>query len=292
MLMNIKDFEYRFNLASTHTAKDIQEWCDILSSGKERPLEMKNTISLYDFVSSFNKMYSNFKKDLASLKDYRFGENISLAYYGETYEENKRNALLMLYIDEPDKKLVDDENTFLQIWAKDNEYEAYVTNNINPLDKNSYYNKVNIDKEVMKKYLDFFKKYSSFIEAWENIRTLSIFGNGTSMMFLQADGDIMNELNKITLTFGNYYMNDAETFEIPVLLGDNITIDYDGSVIRDSELEESNKTEIVDDLLKNIYVHNKNISKIYENSEECIFSSSENTINQNETYGYQRVLKK
>ena len=64
------------------------------------------------------------------------------------------------------------------------------------------------------------------------------------------------------------------------------------SVIRDSELEESNKTEIVDDLLKNIYVHNKNISKIYENSEECISSSSENTINQNETYGYQRVLKK
>ena len=86
--------------------------------------------------------------------------------------------------------------------------------------------------------------------------------------------------------------NDAETFEIPVLLGDNIIIDYDGSVIRDSELEESNKTEIVDDLLKNIYVHNKNISKIYENSEECIFSSSETTINHNETYGYQRVLKK
>ncbi len=154
--MNIKDFEYRFNLASTHTTKDIQEWCEILNGGKEQPIKKENTISLYDFISSFNNVYNNFKKDLSLFPKYYFGKKLSLVYYYETYKNNKHNESLMLHIDEPNKSLVDVEDTFLHVWVEDDKYETHVTNNISLINKNFYYNAVNIDKEILRKYIDFF----------------------------------------------------------------------------------------------------------------------------------------
>ena len=290
--MDIKDFEYRFNLASTHTAKDIQDWCDIMSSGEEKPIEKENTISLYDFLSTFNNVYNNFKKDLSLLLEYHLGKSISLVCQEEKYEDTKLKEFLMIEIDEPDKSLVEDEYTFLQVWVKDNEYESYVTNHINPLDRNHYFKKVDIDKNVLRKYLDFFKKYSSFIDTWKRIKFSSIFSNGTSTIFLGTEGDIMKELNKVTLLFGHCFLNSSEDFEIPILLGNNITIDYDNSIIRSSELEESNKVEIINHLLENIYVHRKDLSTLYENKEEGIISSNENIMSQKAPDGYPRILKK
>ncbi len=288
--MNIKDFEYRFNLASTHTAKDIQEWCDILNSGKEQPLKTENIISLYDFISSFNNVYNNFKKDLLSLPEYYFGKKLSLVCYDETYKDNKHNESLMLYIDEPNKNLVDAEDTFLQVWVEDDKYETYVTNYISPIDKNFYYNAVNIDKEILRKYIDFFKKYNSFIDTWKRISTSFIFGNGTSVMFLETNGDIMEELKRITLLFGNYFLDNSEDFEISILFGEDITVDYDNSKIECLELEENNKSEIINHLLKNIYLHRKDLSTLYENKEEGIFNNGESIIGQKETNGLQRKL--
>ncbi len=266
--MNIKEFEYRFNLASTHTAKDIKEWCDILSSDLDVKIKKENTISLYDFINSFNKLYNYFKRDLAMLPKYNFGKNISLISYEEKNEGTKHEEFLMLYIDEPDKSIANGIGTNLLVWSKDNVYEAYVTNNLGLLNKNHYFNKINIDTDVIRKYLDFFKKYNSFIETCKIIQTRSVFSNGTSIIFFSIDGDIMKGLNKITLEFGNYFLNVSEDFKIPILLGDDITIDYDNSEIRCRELEEKNKVEIIDYLLKSIYIHRTNLSEIYANEKE------------------------
>lgn len=266
--MNIKEFEYRFNLASTHTAKDIKEWCDILSDNLNVPIKKENTISLYDFVNSFNKIYKYFKRDLAMLPKYDFGKSISLMRYGEKNEDTNNKEFLMLYIDEPNKSIVNDTGTQLLVWVKDNEYESYVTNDLGLLTKKHYFKRVYIDKNVMRKYLDFFKKYNSFIEVFERIHSSAIFSNGTSVIFFKIEGDIMKKLNKITLEFGNYFLSDSEDFEIPILLGDNIAIDYNNSKIRCHELEEKNKAEIIDYLLKNIYVHRNDLSTVYEKKEE------------------------
>ena len=134
---------------------------------------------------------------------------------------------------------------------------------------------VSIDESTVRKYLDFFRKYEPFLNTYIDIHNKLLFTNGTAILESHIDGNVMKELNTFTLKFGNYYLSSADLFEVPITLGENIKIDYDHSkAIYDSKPVE-NKKEVIDDLLRNLYVFRKDISELYGERKEDIFEFNE-----------------
>lgn len=275
--MNVKEFENVFNLISTHTVEDAYEY-HIMKEVVKAPINEKDSISLYYLVDSFNKMYNSFKKELNELPKLNFGGNFSYRCYTEGRDKltNKDFEFLALHIDGTKKKranLIMEESEGIQRCYRTDEWGFMLGYGMNTTP-------VSIDESTVRKYLDFFRKYEPFLNTYIDIHNKLLFTNGTVILESHIDGNVMKELNTFTLKFGNYYLSSADLFEVPITLGENIKIDYDHSkAIYDSKPVE-NKKEVIDDLLRNLYVFRKDISELYGERKEDIFkfNKKENAI--------------
>ena len=262
--MNLEKFMYEFNLASTMVAKDNVDWACILNNKINKEIDYENSISFYNLVDSFNKLYLKFKNDYDKLDKWNLGKYIQVLDVYSKDEENGLYRSLVIYIDEPDKDICDYDETLLYIIEKNGDIYGRITNNLNYFDKN-YYNKIiDIDKDKASKYLDFFLKYKLFIDAYDFFRIRTILGNGTTMIFSKIDGDINDKNCKFELSFGNYFFNYEDYIKVVFELGNELRINYDDSIVIFESKTVDDKKDIIDMLVNNLYIHRCKISKLYD----------------------------
>ena len=261
--MNLEKFIYEFNLASTMVAKDNVDWACILNNKINKEIDYENSISFYNLVDSFNKLYLKFKNDYNKLDKWNLGKYKVLDVYSKEGEEGLYRSLV-IYIDEPDKMICDYDETLLYIVEKNEEIYGRITNNLNYFDKNYYNKKIDIDKNKASKYLDFFLRYKLFTDAYDFFKIRTIWGNGTTMIFSKICGDMFEEHCNFELSFGNCFFNYEDYIKVVFELGDELRINYnDSTVIFESKMVDDKK-DIIDMLVNNLYIHRCKLSMLYD----------------------------
>ena len=248
----IDRFIYEFNLVSTGSVKDVEElMCRV--NNNDIDVDYKNSVSMYDFVNSFNKLYLKFRDDLELLPSLGIDGNIMLGWYDGC--KNSKYERLTLFVGEEKIIYIDRIN---------DRYECYIANVISVSDEDFGYEKLNISADVIKKYLEFGNKYDVLIDGYNNFKNKQIFCNGYSMMFTKINGGLFSESNTFEISFGNVSMNYEDYINIVFKLGNNLEIDYDNSMVKLVGTLYDDKSMFIDDCIKRIYINKKNVLFIDE----------------------------
>ena len=255
--MNFERFIKEFNLATTLTITDRKEFCRV--NPKFNEIDYSNSISFYQLVELFNKLYLEFEKDYKEIKQ---GLGEYMFFSGFYQYDNTRYA--MIYLDNPIKEICDYEETLLNITETDGKFESFITNDINPFDKNFYRKSVELDEELSKQYLDFLQKHDCFLQSYYLLKNHFIFGNGTTVLFSSIEGELLEKLKTFVLSFGNNYFNTADSIEILFNLGEELSIDYDSCKIVMDLKKIENKKQYIDELVNNLFINRSKLPVMYE----------------------------
>ena len=132
-----------------------------------------------------------------------------------------------------------------------------------------YRKKVELDENLVKKYLDFLEKYECFLQSYYNLRNKFIFGNGTTVLFSRIEGEILEKLKTFTIAFGNNYFITADSIRILFNLGETLNIDYNLCEIEMDLKKIENKKEYIDELVNNLFINRSKLPVMYE-KEKCL----------------------
>ena len=83
------------------------------------------------------------------------------------------------------------------------------------------------------------------------------------MIFSKIDGDINDKNCKFELSFGNCFFNYEDYIKVIFELGNELTINYDDSMVIFESKTIDYKKDIIDKLINNLYIHNSKLSKLY-----------------------------
>lgn len=266
--MDLEAFIYKYNLVSTLTITDIIELCHVLNKKENRAIDYSNSINLYHLVTTFNKLSNYFQKDYQTLNPITLGENVELLNF--YHHENDNYRCLTIYINNPNEQICNEDETLLYLIEKDGKITSIITNGINYFDKDYYKKEINIDEEIVKKYLDLGEKYSLFIDAYHTLKNKFIFGDGTTVLFSKINGELFEKITSFEITFGNHYFNTEDYINVPIKLGETPVIDYPNSkVILDLE-EQENKKEIIDELLEKLFINKDKLPELYQKEKQLL----------------------
>ena len=243
----IDRFIYEFNLVSTGTVKGVDECAYIINKNIDRDIDYKNSISLYNLVNSFNQLYLKFKKEFDLLPVLGIDGDINLGWYDGC--KNSKYERLTLFVGDEKIIYIDRVNDI---------YECYIANVIISNDKDFEYEKLAINNDVIKKYLEFGYKYDVLIDSYNDLKNKQIFSNGYSLIFTKINGGLLDDFNTFEIAFGNVSMNCEDYINIVFKLGDNLVIDYDNSIVKLDNILYEDKFMFIDDVVKKIYINNKN----------------------------------
>ena len=276
--MDLTTFIYDFNLATTGTAKDVYERCQIINSGRKKEIDYRTSVSLYDVVDRFNTAYlaytlesDEFKNILKSL-----GKEVIYGYHSIS----EGFALLILDVFDPSFEAFEDRQAIVNFINRNNdEYFVNAENGERRFSEKFRSKGVDIAEEKIKVCLDIVREHDLFLESFRELKNKFVYGNGTTVVFSKIDGDVMNELSTFTLTFGNAYMNSSDFIEVKFRLGEKLRILYGSSKVTldDEEIKEkSKKKQIIDELLSGIYVNSDKLCDLYKvNSQEKVLGKKD-----------------
>lgn len=226
---------------------------------KNSPLENPNyndSISLYDFLYSFGKMYKSFKEDLDNLPKFNLGESFQYWDYSE-YGSEKETTLL---VDKPN--IVDNDFCYLNIIKSSEGIKCYVST-----DDHEYYfknNEVKIDESHAEKYFTFIEKYLHFIDCYNISKGNTMFSNQHYLIISDYSGDIYNKIDNIILKIDIDFQDRNYVAKIIFDLN-NLSIDYDKSLI---EGVIGNKKDAINTLINEICINKSRIAPVYTDTEE------------------------
>lgn len=265
--MDLKEFIYVFNLMTTLTVTDRKELCYLYNEKINKEIDYSNSINFYELVKLFNKCYLLFKNDYEKLEKIDFGEYIQFFNFNKT----ENNRYLGIYIYGPNSDICDKGDTTLYLIEENNTIHSYITNDINPFSKDYYWEEIQFDNNILKKYLDFVEKYDLFLSGYYNLKNQFIYGDGTTVLFSKINGDIFNKLENFEFHFGNLYFNTEDFVDVFFKLGEEFAIDYDSSkiILHDKEILDSKK-ENIDKLINGLYVNRSKLSPMYEKGKTLI----------------------
>lgn len=247
----------QWNLVFTDTS-DRLDFCRVDFDIDKTEVNYDGSISLYNLVSSFNKLYLLFKKEYEELEKLNLGKDIEVLSFEKFDYNGDDYRSLIFYIDEP--TITKHGDTILYLREINGEMKPLVTNNRNPFDKNYYREDIKLNDDIAKKYLDLFEKYSLLLNTYNYLKNRQIFGDGTNGIYTSIDNynsNLLKGLNKFKISFGSTYFDTERFIEILINLGENFGIDYDNSkMILDNE-ETSIDKETSDRLFANVYVNKK-----------------------------------
>ena len=260
--MNLEEFIYKFNMSSTLTVKDMHEWCYVMNYCKDKSIDYSNSISIYDFVKIFNDEYLKFKSDYDKLEKEYFGKNIVSGRYNSYNDGNDR--FLTLYIEEPRCDLFNRSEGYLSIIEQNGNIYSFIDNDFVYGRKKDYYRKeLNLDKNMVRKYLDFLEKYKLFLKGYDTFKSDYLFGDGIASIFTEINGNLSNKDLEFSIYFSLSSFQGDDCSRIYFRLGDNFKILYDKwRIILDSEKKQFSK-EIIDSLVSSSYINYEKLPSMY-----------------------------
>lgn len=264
--MDLTNFIYDFNLATTLTSTDVYEQCTIVNSGRQKEIEYKDSVSLYEIVDRFNRAYQAYTLELDKLKMIfsKLGKEVIYGYHSLS----EGFAWLILDVLNPNEEVFDGRRAVVNfINRSGDEYFVNADNGERRFSKDFRSKGVDMDKESIKTCLDIVREHDLFLEAFRELRNKFVFGNGTTVVFSKVGGDVLDKLTTFTLSFGNSYMNSSDFLEIKFRLGKNLRILYGSSkvAIEDEEINDKDeKKRIIDELLRSIFINSEKLCGLYK----------------------------
>ena len=254
-----------FNLVFTDTI-DRLDLCQSDFEFNKVSINYDNCINLYDLVSKFNNLFAHFKKEYKDLNKIIVGENIEIDRFKSIPSTNHR--FLSMHIYEP--CITSHEDTYLYLVEDNGKMYSYVTNDINPCDKEYYYEKIDINPIQIKEYLDLFEKYNILIDLYKYFRDGFIYSDGTYILFSKIesiDDSIFDSVQKLTITLGsNFFKLPGDHIKICLNTIESSNIDISNSEIRlGNDFINANESDYLN-ILKNIYINGKYLETYYDRS--------------------------
>lgn len=248
------------NLIFTDTATDV-DFARV--DFKNIKVNYDNCVNLYNLAKSFNDLYTRFHKEYEELEKLNLGKRVWLCYYSTYDLSNDHYRVLDLCVEKPvvsNKEIV---NVILREYNK--EIDSYI---INYGDRRRSQKSIDLDKEIVKKYLDLFEKYSELFEIYDAIKCSELsggqlysLGSRINTHIEQVKGgyrevgeepNILEGLHNLTFALGS--RND-KYIQIRFNLGENFGIDYENSTV---DFKSSSKyNEDYDTLVNKVFVNKK-----------------------------------
>ena len=205
----------------------------------------KDSISLYDIVTIFNRGYKLFKRDYKQLSELNLGKRITPHYF----YNNEANYLITY------PKDINETRGLLHL-KKENDNIKCTISNIVSSNKDKYYTKdIDIDPEIAKEYYEFFEKYNDLLRLY-NERL-----NGFSM------SDMMHSISTI---INNYTIDDINDVSFAIFInnrilpkmeitlstniGKTVTINKERCSLFVNGIETLVEESFYDYILKNLYI--------------------------------------
>lgn len=267
--MNLDNFIYDFNLATTKTVVDGYERCEVINMARKREIIYQDCVSLYDIVKKFNEVYQTF-----ALENKDFNEILSQLgdeVWYEYHSLNEEYSVIVFNVFKPFKNILDNHQAVVSFINRGEDYYANANNGKKLFDSGYVSNALNICEEEISSCFELVKKYDLFFESFKELKNNMVFGNGTTVIFTKIDGNITDKLSEFTLSFGNSYLNYGDFIEVKFRLGKTLKILYGKSkvALKDEEIKNyQTKKKIIDELLQKIYVNNENLGEFYKVKEK------------------------
>ncbi len=263
--MDLTNFIYDFNLATTCTTKDVKEECQIINEGRNVVINYDNCVSLYDIVERFNNSLLEFGKDKKEFKKIlsSLGEKVVYGFHTVSDEF----TCLSLDVYNPAPEVFDESRAIVKFIDNDGTCYASANNGRNVFDQKYKSNSVQIDEEDVEACLGIVNKHDLFLESFRELQNKFVFGNGTTVVFTKIDDDILGKVTTFTLTFGNAYMNTSDFLEVKIRLGEHLEVLYgkSGVLMQDEEIKDiAEKKKIIDELLRGFYVNSDKLCVLYK----------------------------
>lgn len=188
---------------------------------------MEESISIYNLINSFNKLYISFKHDLDKLEKMPFEKSIRDLSFFESKDKNK---YLTLLIENP--AFYDDEKILLEIKEENNIVNTYITNGLSA-GEDYFFDEIDlgIDESIFKLYLDLFQKHQLFLELYRFLNNkfissgISCSGINTKIDCIEKN--LFSGLSSMNIFIGNDAINNEEKCEVSVNLGEELKLDLD-----------------------------------------------------------------
>lgn len=208
------------------------------------------TVRIMDIVNDYVNEYKIYKQDYSNIPKLNLSYKIDFLNFYE--KENLFRIALLGPNDDIAKQLNEKYEVVLNIKKKNDEYHAFIDNCSNPYSDDFKRIDCNLDSSILEKYYNLGKKYNKFMDVSYDIHSFGgsfTKNEGYIMLYIKCDGNITNDIKKISVSFGECYTDYEVTFDV------------------DDELEVSNIQNIsgefdftnaeVIDILENLYI-NKN----------------------------------
>lgn len=274
--MDLEELIKTLNLVYTDTIKS-KDFCRVDFDINKTEVNYDNSISFYDLIYAFNKLYNSFKKKYDALEKFDFCQEQYPVWFSE-FDIDQHYRVLELFVDGCDLKRFLYENLELNLREIDGKNESYITNGIEYLSSpDYYYEDLNLDDNIVKKYLDLFQEYDLLMKLFQRLYNEMIFGNGTYTIFTEIKSEkkyFGDKLNTIKLFFGAGYFNANYNITIVLKLGDTIEFDLDNCKIDlDDEIIPATN-EVCSKILKSIFINGKYLVDNREKEREQIGDES------------------
>lgn len=162
-MTNLDGIIKKINQIFTDSANESQSTCD-------------NSASLKEIVNAFRLAYQKFKTEYDNLDKLDLGEEISIEDYSP-YEDND-NVFQSLIIRVEKPKIIRKPSTYLCLVEEDGKILSYVKSTNEYEGETKYRLDVSLDENIVRGYLELFKKYSALFDfyTWLNDEAIVISG--------------------------------------------------------------------------------------------------------------------
>lgn len=250
------------NLIFTNTLT-MSDFCLVNFPGIENvKVNSEDCLTLFDLVSSFNKLYIRFKKECDKLEKLNLAEKMHVYKFGKFNVDDKDYRVLIMYLDKP--TIIDRDSTILYLREIDGKIKPFITNDLNHFAKNYYCKNIKIDEHLAQDYLNLFEKYDVLLKFFRILNNCHLFGDGNNSLFVNIDncyGNLLEGLNKLYINIVCTYTNKEDFIKLVINLGENLEINYDNcQFVLNNQEKEQNITDY-DYVLKNLYINKQYVRK-------------------------------
>ena len=258
-----------FNISLTNSL-EREDFFRIDYDPERIDINYSDCISLYDLVSSFNKLHLSFKREYSELPKLDLGKEITVNDFTKIDDELR---VLDMSVYKP--KAFNENYLYLYLREINGVSMPYITNDQGSIHSDNFYkSNVKIPSQTVKQYLDLFEKYQVLFELYKHLKNKIIFNSGPYFLNTRInsiDNNFLDDMDcfKISLN-ANYYMKPSDHIDISVNLGNIFGIDAEESniILGDDDIEPT--VELCTDILKRIYIHNKYLGKEKNNNKENV----------------------
>ena len=246
----------KINLLFTNTC-DREE----LFAGTNKEVNKEDSISLYDLISAFNKMYVSFKREYDELDKKDLGKYVDFCNFRKTSDNNGNDIrMLSLYIENP--SITNHSSTYLFITETEGKIQSVLSNDTIPSIYTNYIEYTDLDENKARKYLDLAEKHSLLLDLYARLSNCMLYGDGINILFTSCTCDhnnMLDSLNRIDLDLSSvdscYSEESRNRLYASFNLGESFGIDPNCCYLVLNDQRVNTNNDAFNELLKRIYIN-------------------------------------